>query len=107
MLNPNDIHQKLVTLGEGWSEMNYAAELLEETKKTTLAQLTLKSTASSMAAKETEALASPEYDEHVRKMVKARMHANKAKVGYESAKVSVDMLRTQNANELAANRSAV
>lgn len=106
MLNADNVHEKLVTIGEGWSEMNYAAELLEETKKTLLAQLTLKSSGSSMAAKETEALASGDYDEHIRKMVKARMQANKCKVKYDSAKVWAELKRTEAANERAANRSA-
>lgn len=86
--------------------MNYAAELLEETKKTLLAQLMAKSSKTSVAAAESEALASDAYDEHIRKMVKCRMQANKAKVGYDSAKVWAELKRTEAANERAANRSA-
>lgn len=105
-MNPNEIHQKLVTLGEGWAEMNYAADLLEESKKPLLAQLMAKSAQTSIAAKEADALAAPEYDEHIKKMCKARMQANKAKVQHESAKVWVELLRTQSANERAANKVA-
>lgn len=105
-MNPLEIHEKLVTLGSAWAEANYAADLLEETKKTELARL-MNKLEGSQAARETEAMANPLYREHIAKMTETRKTANIAKVKYDSAKVWVDLLRTQNANERAANRSAI
>jgi len=107
MMNPHDIHEKLVTLGEAWAEAQAAAELLEENKKPLLSQLSTESNESSSSAKEMFALRHPDYKSHLEIMVRARKGANKAKVRYDSAKVWVDLLRTQNANERAANRSAI
>ena len=105
-LNPNEIYEKLVTAGNEWSEANYAAELLEESKKSLLAQLMTKSAAPSRVAAETKALASFAYKEHIELMVSARRDANKARVKYDSARVYSELLRTQAANERAANREA-
>lgn len=106
MMSPNDIHEKLVTLGTEWAEENAAADLLEETKKSVLAELMNECNEKTMAAKETYALSHQKYLDHVEGMTLARKAANKAKVRYASAIVWIDLLRTQNANERAANRSA-
>jgi len=105
-MNPLDLHERLVTKGTEWAEAEYRASCLEETRKTLLAQLMQKSTLGSMSAKETEAMASDEYETHIEGMCEARYLANKAKVEYDSAKAFIELLRTQSANERAANRVA-
>lgn len=107
LLNPTEIHERLVTLGEEWAESQAAAELLEENKKPLLSQLSLECNEQSAAAKEAFSLRHPDYKKHIDVMVKARKAANKAKVRYDSAKVWSELMRTQAANERAANRSAV
>jgi len=106
LIDPNEIHEKLVTLGEEWADAQAAAELLEETKKPLLSQLSTECNEQSAAAKEAFALRHPDYRKHIEIQVKARKAANKAKVRFDGAKVWVDLLRTQNANERATNRSA-
>ena len=106
MDSPQNIYEKLVTLGTEWAELHAAAEILEETKKTLLAQLTLEAEGSSMSAKENHAMASKPYDEHIRRMVLSRKRANTAKVKYDSAKVWVDLMRTKEASDRAATRNA-
>lgn len=106
MIDANDIYEKLTKAGNDWAVKNGNADLLEEGKKVILAELG-RNVDSSYAAKEAYALASPEYKEHVEKMVKARTEANKAKVEYESRKAWVDIMRTNAATERVANRSAV
>lgn len=105
MLNPNEAYERLVTLGEEWSKANYAADLLEETKKTELARL-MNGLEGSHATKETTGLANPLYREHLAKMCEARKSANIAKVKYDSARMYCELMRTQAATERAANRSA-
>ncbi len=104
MLDPLKIHQKLEALGIAWAEANYAAELLEETKKTTLASIINQSQATSHAGKETEALANPLYKNHIELMCKARETANIAKVKYDTAKTWCDLERTQAATERLINK---
>lgn len=106
MINPHEIYEKLVNLGEEWAKTNYAADILEETKKTELARL-MNGLEGSHAAKETTALANPLYRNHLAKMVEARREANIAKVRYDSAKMYCELMRTQAATERAANRNAV
>lgn len=104
MINTLEIHERIVRLGEEWATCNYAADLLEETKRIELSRLMNKITEGSNAAKETEALANPLYREHIAKMCKARELANIAKVRYESAKIWCDLERTQAATERISNK---
>lgn len=106
MINPHDIYKKLVEAGNEWAEANAAADMLDETKKTLIAKLMNESTATTMSAKEMEALASETYKGHVTLMVEARRCANYAKVKYDSAKMFSELLRTQAATERAANKHA-
>jgi len=78
--------------------------LLEETKKVLLAQLMLKSPAGSMAGKETDALADPQYTIHLGQMIEARREANRAKTRWISAQAWVDAKRTEAATERQAMR---
>lgn len=98
----NELYSKLEKAGEEFADLEAAASLLEETRKTLLAQLKTMSKAGSDAARETEALASEGYRDHITNMVEARRKANKAKVRYEAQKIWVDLKRTESANERAA-----
>ena len=104
--DPHDIYERLVNLGGQWADAHAAAELLEETKKTLLAELMTECDEKSSVAKETYALRQKRYFDHVEEMVMARKAANRAKVRYDAAKVEVDMERTKAANERAALRVA-
>jgi hypothetical protein len=97
----NEIHAKLVNAGETWADEDAAASILEETKKTVLSQLKTMSKGGSDAARETEALASNGFQDHISNMVEARRKANRAKVAYESMKTWVELWRTKAANERA------
>lgn len=97
-MNANELYQKLVEAGEDWADKQSAANVLEDTKNAVLAKLMLKSTASSVAAKEVEAKASAEYEAHVVATQKAVAEAIKAKVRYDSMRVWVDLKRTEAAN---------
>lgn len=92
--DPEAIYQKLLSSGEDWTDKEAAAEILEETKKTVLAELML-GFQGSMAERERNALADAAYKLHLTKMVAARREANRAKVRYDSAKVLAEMRRTQ------------
>lgn len=97
-MDPNELYVKLVKAGEDWADLDAAASVLEETKKSLISQLKTMSKAGSDAARETEALASDGFREHIDNMVEARRKANRAKVNYDSQKVWVDLKRTEAAN---------
>jgi len=99
-MDANEIHEKLVTAGEQWADMDAAASLLEETRKTVLAEL-MNRAEGSMAARESIALADAAYRLHVANMVAARKEANRAKVKYDSAKAWCELVRTQEATKRA------
>jgi hypothetical protein len=92
--DPDRIRARLVEVGEDWADKDAAATLLEETKKTVLAELMLKADGSSAAAKEMNALADPVYRLHVTNMVTARREANKAKIRWETGKTWAELRRS-------------
>ena len=96
--NPDRIYAALVKAGGEWADCESAACLLEETKKTVLAELINQSTESTVAAREQKALADPVYRLHVTNMVSARHKANRAKVAYDAQKVLGELRRTEQSN---------
>lgn len=106
MFKPDSIYEKLVEAGTEWSKANARADGLEECKKVVLSELMDKSDEKSTAAKEAFAYRHPDYRKHLDDMVMARKEANIAKVEYAARQAWCDMMRTQAANERAANRSA-
>ena len=93
-INPDKLRERLEELGTDWADKKAAAESFEETKKVMLARLMKASDESTAAGKEREALASQDYEEHIKIMINARKEADKAKVRYECAKVYIEMLRS-------------
>lgn len=105
-MNPHAIYERLVKEGEAWAEAEYSASLFEETTRVLKSKLMQQSPESSMAAKETDAYASKDYEEHVKRAAELRCEANKAKVRWISAQAWVDASRTQAASERAALKTA-
>ena len=93
-LNPDRLHARIVVLGETWAELDGAASLLEETRKTLLAKLMRDSLMKGQGERETAALAHPDYREHVGKMVAARTAATKARIAYDAARTWIDICRS-------------
>jgi hypothetical protein len=93
----------IAELGFEWAEKHETASLLEETKKTLLAQIIAELISASrkdghkglsFAQAETEALGDVRYEAHLREMTEARKEANKARVRHETAGVRLEMLRS-------------
>jgi hypothetical protein len=93
--SPEAIYRQLLQAGEEWSDAEAAAEILEETKKTLLAELMGAVKSDVKAEKERAALADPVYRHHITSMVAARKEANRARVRYDSARVLAELRRTQ------------
>lgn len=100
-IDSDRVYEALVKAGEDWADKDAAANLLEETKKSTLAHIKTKSPEKSDAAKETLALCDPEYMQHLQLMVEARREANRARVKYDSARMLAEMRRSQEATKRA------
>jgi hypothetical protein len=92
--DPEAIFHRLTTAGDEWVDKEAAAELLEETKKTVLAEL-MQGFQGSNAERERCALADSAYKLHITKMNAARKEANRARVRYDSMKVLAELRRTQ------------
>lgn len=99
--DPNLIAERMRLAGEEWSDLDCAANLLEESRKSVLAELVNQSKGGSIAAKESEALADPAYKLHITNMVNARRDANRARVRYDTAKAWVELVRTSEATKRA------
>lgn len=93
-IDAEHIHAALVKTGEEWADLDAAATLLEETKKSVMAKL-INEAEGSVNAREYKALADPEYRRHVEGMVTARKSANKARVRYDSAKTLAELRRSE------------
>ncbi len=92
--DPDVLHARLVNLGETWSDANAAADLLEETKKSVLAEIARGMNFDSRIEREEAALASKAYKDHIDGMVDARRIANRARVNYEAAKMWIELARS-------------
>jgi len=99
--DPTEIAERMRLAGEEWSDLDAAANMLEETRKSVLAELVNQSKGGSIAAKESEALADPAYKLHITNMVNARKEANRARVKYDTARAWVELVRTSEATKRA------
>lgn len=102
--NPNEIAERMRLAGEEWSDLDAAANMLEESRKSILAELINQASGGSIAAREYEALANPAYKLHITNMVNARREANRARVKYDTAKAWVELVRTSEATKRAEMR---
>jgi hypothetical protein len=100
-VDANELYHKLTQAGDDWADKQAAYNVLDDTKNAVLAQLMLKSNATSVAAKEIEAKASKEYTDHVKHTQEAMKLALKAKVNYESIKIWIDLKRSEEATRRA------
>lgn len=100
-IDPDEIYERLRLAGEEWADKDAAANALEETKATLLAELANQADASSEAAKKNIALADPVYKLHLTNMVTARKEANRAKVRYETGRIWAELKRTQESTKRA------
>lgn len=96
-MDPEKLAHELSKRGNAWAELDQAASLLEETKKTVLAQCINVADGSSQGARETAALASNVYRAHIEEMVTARSKANIAKVNFDVYRTYIELLRTKQA----------
>lgn len=96
-LDADKIYAKLMETGAEWADKEAGADLLEETKKVVLAEMTLKHSgeAKTRVEAESRALVSPEYREHLAAMNAARRVANRARVAYDSIKALMELRRSQ------------
>lgn len=90
--------------GLAWADAKAAADALEETKKSVLAQSMAGYFSEGMAGNkaETMALADPVYIDFLRKMVAAGKARDRARVRYDILKTRIDLLRTNASTERAA-----
>ena len=100
-LDSNELYQKLIEAGNDWADKQAAFNVLDDTKHSVMAKLTLKSEASSVAAREVEAKASDEYTNHVKVTQDAFKEALKAKVKWESIKIWIELRRSEEATKRA------
>ncbi len=90
--------------GFAWADAKAAADALEETKKSVLAQSMAGYFAEGMAGNkaETMALADPAYLDFIRKMVAAGKARDRARVRFDILKTRIELLRTNASTERAA-----
>lgn len=82
-----------------WVDAESAAALLEETRSAVLAQMMSKHGDIPVSRAEQLTKSSPEWEDHVRKVVAARTAANKAKIKVEFFKMRFWESQSQAANE--------
>ena len=96
--DPSRIYQALVEAGNKWADTESAASLLEESRRSILAELANQSGLPSVSASEQKALADPVYKLHITNMVNARRDANRARVAYDAQKILGELRRTEQSN---------
>lgn len=102
-LNPDEVVGNVETLGLDWADKDADANILEETRKTLLAQLIREQLAGAKATggrpmpvnqAENIAMADPRYEGHLTGMIEARRLASRARVMYDSGKVKIELMRS-------------
>ena len=98
--DPNVMMKKAEELGTQWAEADAAHGLLEDTKKTLLAQITNEflEQGRNKTTAETMAMASKEYAEHIKELGQARRDKNLSLVKYNSYKKWLDLIQTKEEN---------
>jgi hypothetical protein len=86
--------------GEDWADAEYLASQLEELKKVVLAEL-MNTGSGSVASREMESLAAPEYRIHIEGMTEARRKANRFRVRYKALETLSELRRTQESTKRA------
>ena len=102
-MDPDAEVSRVEDLGIEWADKDAAASILEETKKTLLAQLVQDEQRGSKAAggkvlsvaqAENNAMANPQYEAHLKLMIEARKESNRAKVRYDTGRVKIELMRS-------------
>ncbi len=102
--------EEVIAAGNAWAEEDASASVLEESKKTQLAQLIMEFSEGakaeggkgmSKAEAELRALADPRYDDHIQMMIAARKTANASRVRYDMGRAYIDLLRSVHATKRA------
>jgi hypothetical protein len=101
-VEPEKIAAELSKRGMAWADADAAKRALDNASKAILAEIKTRSEGSSDAARETNALASPEYRAHLDALTGAIKAANRALVSYETYKTFVELTRSKVATERAA-----
>lgn len=99
--DPDKIFDALEQAAEEMCNAQYDADLLTELQKPTLAAITLRKIGNEkkpITTAEREALADPEYDQHIRGMVAAQKIANRAKAKYRNYQALAEARRTEQAS---------
>jgi hypothetical protein len=107
-IDPHKIAEELSQRGMAWADADAAANALEETRKSVIAEAIADQYADdpkvSYAKAETFALASQKVRDHVKAMVDARKAANRARVRWDTYKAWLELIRTQEATKRAEMR---
>lgn len=103
MINPNELYNKLDIAIDEYSQATYEFKMLDNTKKSVLARLTLEQDGRSQSEKETKALASDEYVKFCEGLAEAERKYIKARFKVQNMMAYQDNVRTVEVS----NRQAV
>lgn len=97
--NMRPLSEVYLEVAEDWADKEAAAQLLEDTKSAVLSQRMLALGDMAVNKAETIIKASPDWHEHIKKVVEARHQANLAKVKKEYIDKKYGEWQSQQANE--------
>lgn len=99
MLENSPLSEQWYEAASKWAELEGAATMLEETKSAVLAQYMSRCGDVAVSKAEMQVKASPQWEDHVKKIVKARTAANQAKVQMEFLKMKFWEWQSSSATE--------
>ncbi len=88
-------YHEIIEAGTDWADKDAAAKYLDDTRKSTLAEVINCIEAKSMTERDSKARASDLYREHLVKLKNARKAANLSRVKYDAAKTLASLRQTQ------------
>jgi len=101
--DPQALASQFEQAGHNWADLNAAAEVLEDTAKTLLAEIALEymPKVGAVSKAEMEAKASNRYQSHLSQATEARRLSNRARVSYDAMRVQIDLIRSKESTERA------
>lgn len=102
VLDVDTLVHRLEEAGNEWADAKAAADALEDSRKSVLAEALLASEGRTVGEREARALNAPKYLGHLDALAVVRKRANRARVRYDVEQVRIELIRTQSANDRAA-----
>lgn len=102
MIDVDRLIDELEEVGQEWADAKAAADALEDSKKSVLAEALRRADGKTVGEREAVALTDAGYLSHLRVLADSRKRSNRARVRYDIAQIRIELIRTNASTQRAA-----